>query len=215
VVGVTVDGLREVLGLWVGDGGEGAKYWHQVLSEIRNRASTKCSFSSAMASAADSVNDIWPLAIVQACVLHLVRNTFRYASTQYGTSSLATRTVYTAATEQAARDASMSSPARVASATTRSSACRKTRGPSSCPSWPTTPRSAVSSLRRTRSRACTRGCGWKPALNAFASTFEDHSTTTSSDHAAQRSYTVHPTDPAVGESIRRANQHITDAPQLL
>lgn len=34
VVGVTADGMREILGLWVGDRGEGAKYWHQVLSEI-------------------------------------------------------------------------------------------------------------------------------------------------------------------------------------
>jgi len=32
-VGVTVDGERDILGLWVGDGGEGAKYWHHVLTE--------------------------------------------------------------------------------------------------------------------------------------------------------------------------------------
>lgn len=37
VVGVTVDGRRDVLGLWIGDGSEGAKYWHQVLSETRSR----------------------------------------------------------------------------------------------------------------------------------------------------------------------------------
>ena len=37
VVGVTVDGERDILGLWVGDGSEGAKYWQQVLSEILNR----------------------------------------------------------------------------------------------------------------------------------------------------------------------------------
>jgi transposase-like protein len=34
---VTVDGTREILGLWAGDGGEGAKYWLQVLTEIQNR----------------------------------------------------------------------------------------------------------------------------------------------------------------------------------
>ncbi|MFD0851957.1 IS256 family transposase, partial [Actinomadura adrarensis] len=34
---VTVDGKRDILGLWAGDGGEGAKYWLQVLTEIRNR----------------------------------------------------------------------------------------------------------------------------------------------------------------------------------
>ena len=36
-VGVTVDGRREILGLWAGTGGEGAKYWLQVLTEIKNR----------------------------------------------------------------------------------------------------------------------------------------------------------------------------------
>jgi putative transposase len=36
-VGVTVDGERDILGLWVGTGGEGAEYWQQVLTEIKNR----------------------------------------------------------------------------------------------------------------------------------------------------------------------------------
>ncbi len=36
-VGVTVDGKRDILGLWIGTGGEGAKYWLQVLTEIKNR----------------------------------------------------------------------------------------------------------------------------------------------------------------------------------
>ena len=36
-IGVTVDGQRDNLGLWVGTGGEGAKHWLQVLTEIRNR----------------------------------------------------------------------------------------------------------------------------------------------------------------------------------
>jgi len=53
----------------------------------------------------ESVNDSWPLAIVQTCVLHLVRNTFRYASKQYWYElARDLRSVYTAATEQAARE---------------------------------------------------------------------------------------------------------------
>ena len=36
-VGVSVDGERDILGLWAGEGGEGAKYWHHVLTEIKNR----------------------------------------------------------------------------------------------------------------------------------------------------------------------------------
>ena len=37
VLGVTRDGERDILGLWAGDGGEGAKYWLHVLTEIKNR----------------------------------------------------------------------------------------------------------------------------------------------------------------------------------
>ena len=36
-IGVTVDGERDILGLWAGEGGEGAKYWAHVLTEIKNR----------------------------------------------------------------------------------------------------------------------------------------------------------------------------------
>jgi putative transposase len=79
VVGVTVDGTREILGLWVGEGGEGAKYWHQVLSEIKNRCVNDVLFlvCDGLRGLVESVNDLWPRAIVQTCVLHLVRNTFR------------------------------------------------------------------------------------------------------------------------------------------
>jgi len=80
VIGVTVDGARDVIGLWIG--GEGAKYWHQVLSEIRNRGVNDVLFlvCDGLRRLVESVADVWPLAIVQTCVLHLVRNTFRYAS---------------------------------------------------------------------------------------------------------------------------------------
>ena len=36
-IGVTVDAERDILGLWAGQGGEGAKYWLTVLTEINNR----------------------------------------------------------------------------------------------------------------------------------------------------------------------------------
>ena len=44
VVGDTLDGEREILGLWAGDGSEGAKYWHQVLSEVKNRGARDALF---------------------------------------------------------------------------------------------------------------------------------------------------------------------------
>ena len=42
VMGVTVNGERDILGLWAGDGGEGAKFWLQVLTELKNRGVARC-----------------------------------------------------------------------------------------------------------------------------------------------------------------------------
>lgn len=107
VVGVTVDGERDILGMWIGDGGEGAKYWHQVLTELLNRgvADVLIVCCDGLRGLPDAINAVWPLAIVQTCVLHLVRNTFRYAS-KADWEKLASdlRPIYTAQTEQAARD---------------------------------------------------------------------------------------------------------------
>jgi transposase-like protein len=36
-IGVTLDGEKDILGLWAGTGGEGAKFWMSVLTDIRNR----------------------------------------------------------------------------------------------------------------------------------------------------------------------------------
>ena len=51
----------------------------------------------------DAITTVWPQALVQACVLHLIRNTFRYASRRYWEQMARDlRPVYTAPTEQAA-----------------------------------------------------------------------------------------------------------------
>jgi putative transposase len=105
VIGVTVNGERDVLGLWVGDGGEGAKYWHQVLSEIQNRGTVDVCIvvCDGLKGLPEAIADVWPQAIVQTCVLHLVRNTFRYASkADWGPIAKDLRPIYTAPTEQAA-----------------------------------------------------------------------------------------------------------------
>ena len=45
VVGVTVNGERDILGLWAGDGGEGAKFWLAVLTDLKNRGVTDARWS--------------------------------------------------------------------------------------------------------------------------------------------------------------------------
>jgi transposase-like protein len=81
-IGVTTDGRREILGLWAGTGGEGAKFWLQVLTEIKNRGIEDVCIvvCDGLKGLPDEIDATWPLAIVQTCVLHLIRNTFRLAS---------------------------------------------------------------------------------------------------------------------------------------
>jgi putative transposase len=104
-IGVTVNGERDILGLWAGDGGEGAKFWLGVLTEIKNRGVEDVCMvvCDGLKGLPESITTAWPAAVVQACIIHLIRNTFRYASRKYW-DALAKdlRPVYTAPTEQAA-----------------------------------------------------------------------------------------------------------------
>jgi transposase-like protein len=82
VIGVTVNGERDILGLWAGDGSEGAKFWLGVLTEIRNRGVEDVCIAvcDGLKGLPESITTTWQYAQVQACILHLIRNTFRYAS---------------------------------------------------------------------------------------------------------------------------------------
>jgi transposase-like protein len=82
VIGVTVHGERDILGLWAGDGSEGAKFWLAVLTEIKNRGVEDVCIAvcDGLKGLPESINTTWQYAKVQACILHLIRNTFRYAS---------------------------------------------------------------------------------------------------------------------------------------
>jgi putative transposase len=102
---VTVDGTRDILGLWAGDGGEGAKYWLQVLTELRNRgvADACMVVCDGLSGLPDAVAHVWPQALVQTCIVHLLRNSFRYAARQdWDKIAKALKPVYTAPTESAA-----------------------------------------------------------------------------------------------------------------
>jgi transposase-like protein len=104
-VGVTVDGERDVLGLWAGEGGEGAKYWAHVLTEIKNRGTQDVCIvvCDGLTGLGDAVALVWPQAIVQTCVVHLIRNSFRYASKRdWPAIAKDLKPIYSAATEAAA-----------------------------------------------------------------------------------------------------------------
>src|SRR4051795_1056576 len=105
-IAVDLDGHRDVLGLWAGHGGgESAKFWMSVLTDLRNRGVRDVFFvvCDGLKGLPDSVNAVFPMAIVQACVIHLIRATLRYASRKYW-DQLARdlKPIYTAPTQEAA-----------------------------------------------------------------------------------------------------------------
>jgi putative transposase len=107
VIGVTVNGERDILGLWAGDGGEGAKFWLQVLTEVKNRgvADVCIAVCDGLKGLPEAITTVWAQTIVQTCVIHLLRNTFRYAARQYWDQmSRDLKPVYTAPTEAAAKE---------------------------------------------------------------------------------------------------------------
>jgi putative transposase len=73
-IGVTVNGERDILGLWAGDGGEGAKFWLSVLTEIKNRgvADVCIVVCDGLKGLPESVITAWPLTTVQTCIIHLI-----------------------------------------------------------------------------------------------------------------------------------------------
>ena len=107
-IGVDLDGNRDVLGIWGSPASEGAKYWLSVLTDLKNRGVTDVFFlvCDGLKGLPDAVEAVWPMAIVQTCVIHLMRNTFRYASRRdWDALKRDVKPIYTAATPMAAESA--------------------------------------------------------------------------------------------------------------
>jgi putative transposase len=106
-IGVDLDGHKDILGMWAGDGdGESAKFWLAVLTELRNRGVKDIFYvvCDGLKGLPDSVTAVFPLATVQTCIIHLIRNTFRYASRKYRDQiSHDMRPIYTAPTAAEAK----------------------------------------------------------------------------------------------------------------
>src|SRR5690242_9488877 len=105
-IGVTLEGEKDVLGLWAGTGGEGAKFWMAVLTDLRNRGIKDVFFlvCDGLKGLPDVVVNVWPRTIVQTCIIHLIRNTFRLTSRRdWDALKRDLKPVYTAVNAAAAR----------------------------------------------------------------------------------------------------------------
>lgn len=82
VLAVDTDGHKDVLGTWVGDGGEGANFWLSVLSDLQSRGVEDILIAcvDGLTGFAEAIEAIYPETIVQRCIIHQIRHTLRYVT---------------------------------------------------------------------------------------------------------------------------------------
>jgi len=106
-VGVTVEGVKQVLGIWV-QNTEGAKFWAGICAELANRGvkDVLVACCDGLTGLPEAIEATWPLTTVQTCTVHLIRASMRFVS--YGDRkavAAALRPIYTAPTIDAAETA--------------------------------------------------------------------------------------------------------------
>lgn len=79
IIGIDLEGKKEVIGIWIGDGSESATFWIGVLEEIKSRGVKDILYMSmdGLAGLEQSVEMVYPFAKVQRCIVHLVRNLYK------------------------------------------------------------------------------------------------------------------------------------------
>ncbi len=105
-IGITMEGGKEVLGLWT-SANEGAKFWLQVLTEIRNRGVKDVLIAcvDGLTGFPEAIEAVYPKATVQLCIVHMVRNSLKYVNwKERKRVASRLREVYNAATEAQAED---------------------------------------------------------------------------------------------------------------
>ena len=103
-IGITMNGEKEVLGLWLAQT-EGAKFWLQVVTELRNRGVQDIFIAcvDGLKGFPDAIEAVFPKAVVQLCIVHMVRHSLNYVSWKRRKEVAADlRRIYTSATAEEA-----------------------------------------------------------------------------------------------------------------
>jgi len=106
-LGVNVDGYKDVLGIWIQDT-EGAKFWLTVLTELKNRGiqDILVACCDGLKGFPETIETVFPQTVVQTCIVHMIRNSLRYASWKARKElARALRPIYSAETREAAEAA--------------------------------------------------------------------------------------------------------------
>ncbi len=106
-LGIRADGVKEVLGLWI-EQTEGAKFWLKVFNELKNRGLDDILIAvvDGLRGFPDAIEAVYPLAQIQTCIVHLIRNSTTLAAWKDRKElAAALKPVYQAANAQAAAEA--------------------------------------------------------------------------------------------------------------
>jgi putative transposase len=107
VLGITRDGYKELLGIWVGHS-EGSKFWLGILTELKNRGIEDILIAcvDGLRGFRDAISSVFPETQVQRCIIHQVRHTMKYIPHRHKKAFCAgLKTVYSAASEEAGLEA--------------------------------------------------------------------------------------------------------------
>ncbi len=105
VLGVDMEGHRDILGHWIGDGGEGANFWLSVVSDLQNRGVTDIFLAciDGLNGFSEAIKAIFPQTQVQRCVIHQIRHSLKYVSWKDRKAFVADlKLIYQAATREEA-----------------------------------------------------------------------------------------------------------------
>ena len=76
VLGIDLEGKREILGHWIGEGGEGANFWLSVITDLQNRGVQDVFIAAidGLAGFSEAIQAVFPKTAVQRCIIHQIRN---------------------------------------------------------------------------------------------------------------------------------------------
>jgi transposase-like protein len=108
VLAVDLQGRKDVLGHWVGDGAEGAKFWTTVLGQLQARAVQDILIAcvDGLTGFKEAIQAVFPKARLQRCIVHQIRNSLKYVNyTDQDEFIRDLKTIYQAPTRDAAETA--------------------------------------------------------------------------------------------------------------
>nr|WP_113869810.1 IS256 family transposase [Brenneria salicis]NMN90247.1 putative transposase [Brenneria salicis ATCC 15712 = DSM 30166]NMN92154.1 putative transposase [Brenneria salicis ATCC 15712 = DSM 30166]RBP56840.1 putative transposase [Brenneria salicis ATCC 15712 = DSM 30166]RLM31170.1 IS256 family transposase [Brenneria salicis ATCC 15712 = DSM 30166] len=103
-LGINTEGKKELLGMWLAEN-EGAKFWLNVLTELKNRGLQDILIAcvDGLKGFPEAINSVYPQTHIQLCIIHMVRNSLKFVSWKdYKGVTAGLKAVYQSPTEEAA-----------------------------------------------------------------------------------------------------------------